>query len=429
MSNGEGQNRTLEVAHESLFRVWSELVDWIHDNRTFLEWRQGMAWARAEWERSGCDREMLLHGRRLRLALQQTKVRANAISPDDAKFIALSAARARTRSSRVAATVLSGAVLLGLLFVAVFLSSKPRLSKGVGLARFLDVSLAARKIPSDASLAEFLRITKRDITFIAYDDTYGDVLALNARTAPDLPVSWAVRMAAATPQLFEPVNWKPEWGEYQKHNVTGHVIADSVGRSLLPIQLFEGDYPELTGRLDYSHLTLAVIADAALQCPNAPKAQVEEKLEVRRLSEMTDQSDNDVMRQYAEKICRVPVKGYGIGGLDLTPARFVALSAAAHEAMSRHLNLQIIAPGGVSNAKSKPVDLALAGTGARALAIATSLVVLDERGISIGKIMAISTASIPALLLSAGYRASEVVGRLSERSASGETVITGFLSR
>ena len=33
ISSGDEKGRTLEVAHEALFRAWPRLVDWLRDNK------------------------------------------------------------------------------------------------------------------------------------------------------------------------------------------------------------------------------------------------------------------------------------------------------------------------------------------------------------------------------------------------------------
>ncbi|MCH4564540.1 TIR domain-containing protein [Halomonas sp. EGI 63088] len=61
--------RTLEVAHESLFRVWRRLNRWLEDNREALRVRDGLRRAASEWDVGGRSAELLVHrGNRLEAA-------------------------------------------------------------------------------------------------------------------------------------------------------------------------------------------------------------------------------------------------------------------------------------------------------------------------------------------------------------------------
>ncbi|QTF93479.1 TIR domain-containing protein [Halomonas sp. BM-2019] len=62
--------RTLEVAHESLFRVWKTLSDWLKENREGLRIHTGLRRAAREWQSGGRPAELLNHrGSRLEAAL------------------------------------------------------------------------------------------------------------------------------------------------------------------------------------------------------------------------------------------------------------------------------------------------------------------------------------------------------------------------
>lgn len=50
ISGGDQNGRTLEVAHEALFRAWPRLVGWLEDNNAFLVWRQRLNAKKKEWE-------------------------------------------------------------------------------------------------------------------------------------------------------------------------------------------------------------------------------------------------------------------------------------------------------------------------------------------------------------------------------------------
>jgi WD40 repeat protein len=50
VSSGDENNRTLEVAHEALFRAWPRLEGWLKDNKRFLAWRKRFEEAAQHWE-------------------------------------------------------------------------------------------------------------------------------------------------------------------------------------------------------------------------------------------------------------------------------------------------------------------------------------------------------------------------------------------
>jgi len=60
VSSGDENNRTLEVAHESLFRAWPRLANWLQDNKPFLAWRKRFEESAKHWEESGHDSDLLL---------------------------------------------------------------------------------------------------------------------------------------------------------------------------------------------------------------------------------------------------------------------------------------------------------------------------------------------------------------------------------
>lgn len=62
VSDIEGQERTLEVAHEALFRAWQRFSDWLAADREFLLWKRRFESACRDWVRTGKDQGTLLRG-------------------------------------------------------------------------------------------------------------------------------------------------------------------------------------------------------------------------------------------------------------------------------------------------------------------------------------------------------------------------------
>lgn len=78
----EGGVRTLEVAHESLFRAWDQLRRWLDEDRVFLFWRQHAIAAAERWQGAPGDAGLLLRGGPLAEARRWRAERADEL--DDA---------------------------------------------------------------------------------------------------------------------------------------------------------------------------------------------------------------------------------------------------------------------------------------------------------------------------------------------------------
>ncbi|MEH1819145.1 MAG: SUMF1/EgtB/PvdO family nonheme iron enzyme [Nostoc sp.] len=58
----ESTNREeVEVAHEALIRYWPKLLDWLNENRTYLQLRETIRQAALEWEKEQKDESCLVH--------------------------------------------------------------------------------------------------------------------------------------------------------------------------------------------------------------------------------------------------------------------------------------------------------------------------------------------------------------------------------
>lgn len=70
VSRGDHEERTLEVAHEVLFRAWDRLAAWLDENREALRLRRDLAQATKLWQRGGRADEDLWRGGRLQRAVE-----------------------------------------------------------------------------------------------------------------------------------------------------------------------------------------------------------------------------------------------------------------------------------------------------------------------------------------------------------------------
>jgi formylglycine-generating enzyme required for sulfatase activity len=106
-----------EVAHETIFRRWERLRDWIAAEREFLVWRTGLEAARRAWQAAPTrsKNDALLMGFPLARAKEWLGNRADDIPPEDRGFIVQSRKTAQQRRMRVRTLVgaLASVIALG----------------------------------------------------------------------------------------------------------------------------------------------------------------------------------------------------------------------------------------------------------------------------------------------------------------------------
>lgn len=96
-----------EVAHETIFRRWDKLREWIAAEREFLAWRSGLESARRAWEAAPSDSKSaaLLMGLAATNAANWLHKRQADIPLPERQFIALSLKAVRARRRRLGAMV------------------------------------------------------------------------------------------------------------------------------------------------------------------------------------------------------------------------------------------------------------------------------------------------------------------------------------
>ena len=100
VSSGEKGDRTLEVAHEALFRSWQRLSAWLTEEREFLLWRKRLRWDLAEWERIGRDEAALLRGAILAEASLRLDQNSSELTRPEKEFIQAGVDRAAQEEQR-----------------------------------------------------------------------------------------------------------------------------------------------------------------------------------------------------------------------------------------------------------------------------------------------------------------------------------------
>jgi len=87
----------------------------------------------------------------------------------------------------------------------------------------------------DATMQQLYEATGVDLNVVATDITRKELLVLNHRTAPDVPVTSAVRMSLNIPMLWETVIWRESWGPYMGVKIAGNEIVDGATLNNFPL--------------------------------------------------------------------------------------------------------------------------------------------------------------------------------------------------
>jgi NTE family protein len=216
---------------------------------------------------------------------------------------------------------------------------------GNAFLHWMTEKLAAKGIAASDTMATMFAKKGVDLSVVTSDTVAPEMLVLNHRTAPDVPVVWAVRMSMSIPLLWQEVVWRDAWGPYLGYSKTGHVCVDGGVLSNFPIRLIADPAPEIMGTTDpYAALNLGLLLDETLPVPGVnprPPVPVAELGVVRRLSRLMDTmlgtSDSSEIRQHSSEVCRLPVKGCGTTEFDMPDSKLAALVDAARAATEAHL--------------------------------------------------------------------------------------------
>jgi len=182
------------------------------------------------------------------------------------------------------------------------------------------------------------------------------LLVLNHRTAPDLPLVWAVRMSMSVPLLWQEVIWQPEWGLYRGNDISGNAVVDGGLLSNFPIELFITEEPMWTavmGPKKSDHL-IGMLIDESLpvpgvdpdDCPAASSlADLRTVGRIKGLVETVTQArDKAVISAYKDFVLRLPAKCYQTTEFNMEEWKRELLVKAGDEKMTAFLNEQGSAP-------------------------------------------------------------------------------------
>jgi predicted acylesterase/phospholipase RssA len=220
------------------------------------------------------------------------------------------------------------------------------------------------------TMAEFFEAVGADLSLVAADTTDNQLLILNHRTAPDLPVIYGVRMSMSVPLLWHEVIWQPEWGLYRGKDISGNTVVDGGLLSNFPIELFLSDQPQVTAvmgtKTTAPEMVLGFLIDEKAEVPGAPPGkggamdlgfEVGQLRTVERISglmnTMIQAHDKSVMDIYEHLVVRLPAKGYGTIEFDMSTERREALVNAGRQAtVDFFKRAEAATPGVLSGAAS-----------------------------------------------------------------------------
>jgi predicted acylesterase/phospholipase RssA len=217
---------------------------------------------------------------------------------------------------------------------------------------------------SEMTLEEFYQATEAELSLLVSDVTASHVLILNHRTAPDCPLTRALRMSAGLPLLWADVVWQDAWGTYLGRDITGHQLVEGQLFSPFPIELFFSDLPQviaLVGAKSTAHV-LGFIVDETIPVPNAPPliwdknwAAIEQLPPAKALAHMVNavlQTRNKLTIAAVERhIVHLPAKGYRMLEFQLTKDRFNALVQAGRAVTKRYFDQR---PAATEQAQREP---------------------------------------------------------------------------
>jgi NTE family protein len=202
---------------------------------------------------------------------------------------------------------------------------------------------------SHMTLEQFHAATGKDLSLVAADTTRGVMLVLNHRTAPALPVVWAVRMSMSVPLLWQEVVWQEEWGQYRGRDMVSHSIVDGGLLSNFPIELFVSravPVMKVMGE-NVSDNVLGMMIDESMEVPGAETAVADpsafslgELQTVKRIANLvntaTSARDKSVIDEFERLVVRLPAKGYGMTEFDMTDERRELLVDAGRQHMKAY---------------------------------------------------------------------------------------------
>jgi NTE family protein len=213
---------------------------------------------------------------------------------------------------------------------------------------WLNEKLEAHGVARGRTLAQMHADKGCDLSLVVTDTTNREMLVLNHRTAPNVPVAMAVRMSMSIPFVWSEVVWRKEWGTYMGREKKDAKIVDGGVLSNFPIDLVAcaderireimGDDADPTASMNLGMLIDEEIAVPGVEGQPAREHPLHTVRRVQRMvNTMTGARDNALIDEYGTEVCRLPAKGYGTTEFDMPKTKIDALVQAGRDAMKAHL--------------------------------------------------------------------------------------------
>jgi len=218
--------------------------------------------------------------------------------------------------------------------------------------------LVQKGMAANITWTDFAKATEKDVSVVTTDTTDKEMVVLNARTAPNVPVAESVRMSMSIPFVWREMIWQPGWGTYQlqdrRGNKTekkkaGNIFVDGGVLSNFPLRLIaeSGDDvvavmgttdPDGAGNMGLYLDGSVMVAGAEASDTKPPRLRVAQRV-TQLIDTLTDSSDLTVIRQYESAVCRLPVGGYGTTEFRMSAERQQLLIDSGRVAMQKYLGL------------------------------------------------------------------------------------------
>ena len=206
-TEGERQERYVEVAHEALIRVWSRLQGWIDADRAGLLVHRRLTEAAQEWTRLKQDPSVLYRGARLAEAHEWSEAHPGELNEQERAFVRASQA-ARTRGTRLRYGAVIAIAALLVTALAVFATSQSRLAVERGHSQ-----ATATVLKGEADLARE--------TAVAAFNTRSTAVAVSKSAQATAEVNERLAVAAQQTAVAEADNAKRE----KLHSRSGELAA------------------------------------------------------------------------------------------------------------------------------------------------------------------------------------------------------------
>lgn len=218
---------------------------------------------------------------------------------------------------------------------------------GDSLIEWVKEELVSAGLAEGVTFGSLARERGVDLTLIASDTTDHEMLMLNHRTAPGVPVAWAVRMSMSIPLIWREVVWQKEWGPYLGRDKQDHTIVDGGLLSNFPMQLITGGNPAIMGDTDPAGaLNIGFLLDETLPVPGMeaeaePQPGGRQHRMKRRINNLVttlfSARDRETMRAHKGEICHLPAKGCPTVDMEMNEDKARLLLESAYAATLQHL--------------------------------------------------------------------------------------------